>query len=192
MVGKPWTLTSSSSLAVESIWDDDALMVLVFLSQFVPDWSKLLAMSTPWSIEFNKDILLFVHGNFVEVLSNENLDTLLVPVLRNLLGHQMLFQLAFEEVGHERLDIGGVECVILRLELGHLLSKSDCSESWQFTVNNSKELQDSLVVFFVSVDSDKQHLALVLLGIFFQNSNLAFMVISSNRREEEEVGLDLS
>ena len=33
--------------------DDDALMVLVFLSQFVPDWSKLLAMSTPWSIEFN-------------------------------------------------------------------------------------------------------------------------------------------
>ena len=33
--------------------DDDALMVLVFLSQFVPDWSKLLAMTTPWSIEFN-------------------------------------------------------------------------------------------------------------------------------------------
>merc|ERR1711973_496020 len=152
----------------------------------------LLAMSTPWSIEFNKDILLFVHGNFVEVLSNENLDTLLVPVLRNLLGHQMLFQLAFEEIGHERLDIGGVECVILGLELGHLLSKSDCSEGWQFTVNNSEELQDSLVVFFVSVDSDKQHLALVLFGIFFQNSNLAFMVISSNRREEEEVGLDLS
>merc|ERR1719334_2701890 len=71
------------------------------------------------------------------------------------------------------VSIGNGSHIFLGLELGHLLSKSDCSEGWQFTVNNSEELQDSLVVFFVSVDSDKQHLALVLLGIFFQNSNLA-------------------
>merc|ERR1711915_480878 len=172
--------------------DDNALGVLVFFSQFVPDWSKLFAVSTPWSIKFNEDILLGVHRNFVEVLSNEDLDSLLVPILGNLLRHQVLLQLALKEVSNEGLDIVSVELIILWLELGHLFSKSDGSPCGQFTVNNTEELQDSLVVFFVSVDSDEQHLALVCLGIFFQNCNLAVMVISGDGGEEKEVGLDFT
>ena len=82
--------------------------------------------------------------------------------------------------------------VILWLKLGHLLAKSDGSEGGELTVNNSEELQDSLVVFFVSVDSDKQHLALVLLGLVLHDAQFVLVVISLSRGEEEEVGLDLT
>merc|ERR1719392_116936 len=144
--------------------NDDALVILVFLSEFVPNWSQLLAMSAPWSIEFNKDILFCVHGNLVEVLAHQNLDSFLVPILRNLLGHEVLLQVSSQEVGDKLLNVGGIHGVVLGLELCHLLSQLDGSEGGQLTVNNSEELQDSLVVFFVSVGG----------------------------REEEEVRFDLS
>lgn len=50
-------------------------------------------MAAPRCIELDKDVLLGVEGDLLEVLADENLDTLLVPVLGNLLAHQMRLQL---------------------------------------------------------------------------------------------------
>ena len=148
--------------------------------------------NSPRGIKFNKDVLVDIHGDIVEVLADEDLDGLLVPVLGDLLAHQVLLQLALLEVGDKLLNILGSDAVILGLELGHLLSQSDGSEGRQLTVNNSEELQDPLVVFFVSVDSDKQHLALVLLGLLPHDGQLLLVVISLGGGEQEEVRLDLA
>ena len=37
-------------------------------------------LTTPWSIELNKDILGLIIGDVIKVLSNQNLDCFLVPV----------------------------------------------------------------------------------------------------------------
>merc|ERR1719158_2382006 len=152
----------------------------------------MVIKNSPWGIELNKDVLVDIHGDVVEVLADENLDGLLVPVLGDLLAHKVLLQLALLEVGDKLLDILGSDAVILGLELGHLLTQSDGSEGGQFTVNNSEELQDPLVVFFVSVDSDKQHLALVLHGLVFQDGNLCLIIISLSRGKQKEVRFDFS
>merc|ERR1711884_913662 len=153
---------------------------------------KIAIKISPWSIEFNKDVLVDIHGDVVEVLADEDLDGLLVPVLGDLLAHKVLLQLSLLEVGDKLLDILGSDAVILGLELCHLLAKSDGSKGGQLTVNNSEELQDPLVVFFVSVDSDKQHLALILLGLLPHDGQLVLVVISLGGGEQEEVGLDLA
>merc|ERR1719158_2334148 len=152
----------------------------------------MVIKNSPWGIELNKDVLVDIHGDVVEVLADENLDGFLVPVLGDLLAHKVLLQLALLEVSDKLLDILGSDAVILGLELGHLLAQSDGSEGGQLTVNNSEELQDPLVVFFVSVDSDKQHLALILLGLLPHDGQLVLVVISLGGGEQEEVRLDLA
>merc|ERR1719245_1364538 len=120
----------------------------------------LLAVSTPRSIELNEDILLNVHSNLLEVLSNQDLDSLLVPILGDILRHQMLLQFAVHEVSNKLLGI--LKLVVLRLVFGHVLAKLDGSVSWQLRLGDAEELQNSLVVLF-GIDGDEQHLALVIL-----------------------------
>jgi len=47
--------------------------------------------------------------------------------------------------------------------LGHIFFELDEPHAWEFLLLHSKELEDSLVVFLVSVDRDEQHLTLVFL-----------------------------
>ena len=148
--------------------------------------------NSPRGIKFNKDVLLYIHSDIVEVLADKDLDWLLIPVFGDFLAHQVLLQLALLEVGDKLLNIFSSDAVILRLELGHLLTEPDRSECGQLTVNNSEELQDPLVVFFVSVDSDEQHLALVLLGLLPHNVEFFLVVVSLTGGEQEEVGLDFA
>lgn len=66
---------------------------LVLVAELVIDGLEGLAVAAPRCIELDKDVLLGVEGDLLEVLADENLDTLLVPVLGNLLAHQMRLQL---------------------------------------------------------------------------------------------------
>jgi len=50
---------------------------LVFFSEFFPDWGQGFAVSAPWGIEFNENVLGWVHDEFIEVLSNNNLDSII-------------------------------------------------------------------------------------------------------------------
>jgi len=50
--------------------DDEVFVILIGFSEFLPDWSKLLAMSAPWGIVLDKDILGFVKNVFLEFDSN--------------------------------------------------------------------------------------------------------------------------
>merc|ERR1719186_2194843 len=41
--------------------DDDALVVLILLAEFLPDRSEFFAVSAPGSVELNENVLLLVH-----------------------------------------------------------------------------------------------------------------------------------
>merc|ERR1719470_210087 len=164
----------------------------VLLSQLVPGGDQLLAVSTPGGIELNQDILLGVHGNLFEVLPNQNLDRFLVPVLRHLLTHQMWLQSSIQILLHEHSDVLLAQLSGLGLELGHVLFQLDYSHGWELRLVKTKELHDPLVVFFISVDSDKEHLTLVVLGNSLGNVDLSREVLSSSGEEEQQVGLDFS
>eukprot|EP00116_Pleurobrachia_bachei_P016514 sb/3476776/ len=55
-------------------------------------------MSTPRSIKLNKDIFLRVIGDICEVLSDQNLNGLGIPVIRNLLRVKMFLKVSREVV----------------------------------------------------------------------------------------------
>ena len=106
-------------------------MVRVLHPKLVPDRSELLAMSTPRGIELNQHILLSVHGHLVEVLADQNLHTSCVPVLGNLLGHLVLLQLSSKQLGNRVFDVLCLNLIVVRLELGHVLTQLDGPEGGQ-------------------------------------------------------------
>merc|ERR1711994_140927 len=97
-------------------------VVGILLAQLVPDGCELLAMSAPRGIKLDQYVLLGIHGDLVEVLADQNLHASRVPVLGNLLRHQVLLQLSSQDLGNTGLDILGLDLVILRLVLSHVLS----------------------------------------------------------------------
>ena len=78
MVGKDWTLTSST-WKWKCLWkikqkvylvgsgvhlgDDDVLVVGILLSELVPGGGELFAVSAPGGVELNEDVLGVVAGN---------------------------------------------------------------------------------------------------------------------------------
>jgi len=52
--------------------NDNVVVVLVGSTEFFPDWSELLAMSAPWSIVFNENILGWVLNDLFEFSSDNN------------------------------------------------------------------------------------------------------------------------
>jgi len=52
--------------------NDNVLIILVEFTKLIPDWCELLAMSAPWSIVLNENILISILDNFLEILTNND------------------------------------------------------------------------------------------------------------------------
>lgn len=52
--------------------NDNVLIILVEFTKLIPDWGELLAMSAPWSIVLNENILISILDNFLEILTNND------------------------------------------------------------------------------------------------------------------------
>merc|ERR1712107_744567 len=128
MVGKPHLDLLQLVGSAVHLCDHNVGMVGILLAQLVPRWARAAAMSTPRGIKLDQHVLLGIHGDLVEVLANQNLYASRVPVLGNLLRHQVLLQLSSQELGNKGLDILGLDLVVLRLVLSHVLSQLDGSE----------------------------------------------------------------
>ena len=74
---------------------------------------------------------LSAHGHHVEILFDQNLHTSCVPVLWNLLGHLVLLQLSSKQLGNRVFDVLCLNLIVVRLELGHVLTQLDGLEGGQ-------------------------------------------------------------
>jgi hypothetical protein len=52
--------------------NDNVWSILVGFTELIPNWGEFLAVSTPWGIEFNKNILGWVLNDFIEFGSNND------------------------------------------------------------------------------------------------------------------------
>ena len=135
-------------------------------------------------------MLLFVLGNFFEILSDQDLDGLLVPILWNVLGKQVLLELSVQEVLDERSDIGFLHSSVLWPVLGHILLQLDQPHSGDILLLHAEEFQDPLVVFLVGVNGDEQDLALVVLSDLSGHLLLGLVIVRLVAQEQEQVVLD--
>merc|ERR1719244_606629 len=136
--------------------NDNGLMGLVLLPQFVPDRSELLAVAAPGRVELHQDVLARVSGNSVEVLTNQHLDGFLVPVLGHLLGHEVGLQFSFEVGGHEGPDVSVRNLSGFGSVFGHILLQVDDSHRGELSLLHPEELHNPLVILLVSVDCHEQ------------------------------------
>ena len=66
-------------------------------------------LTAPRGVELNEHVLVLVLGNLFEVLADQDLDGLGVPVLGDFLREEMLLELSVQEVGDELADAGLVD-----------------------------------------------------------------------------------
>jgi len=56
--------------------NDNVLVIFVMLGKLIPDWGEFLTVTAPWGIVLNEDILGLIHDDLIEVLSNNNGESL--------------------------------------------------------------------------------------------------------------------
>ena len=83
------------------------------------------SLTAPRGVELDQDVLVGVLGDLLEVLADQDLDGLLVPVLGDLLGEQVLLQGAVQVSLDKGADGGLVDGAGLGLILGHVLFPLD-------------------------------------------------------------------
>merc|ERR1711963_602445 len=136
------------------------LTVLELGAKLVPDGGQLLAVSAPRGIELDENTLGLVESDLIEVLADQDLDRLGIPVLRHILGHQVGLDLAVKEVLDKGLDGLSVKGGRLGLELGHVLRQLDETHSGDLVVLEAEELGDAAVLLIGGVQVDEENLAL--------------------------------
>ena len=90
-------------------------------TEFVPNRRELLAVAAPRRVKLDEHILLIVARDLVEVLADEHLDALFVPIVRNFLGHKMRLEFAVDIILRVLDDVLGRDVAERRLELDHFL-----------------------------------------------------------------------
>lgn len=170
--------------------NDNVGIVLVLLGKLIVDWSQLLAVTAPWSVELNQHRLALVQGNGLEVGGDKNLDGLFIPILGQLLRQQMLLQFAVEELLQEGLNGLGRQIVRVGLVLGHILFQLDETNGGHFLFVHAEEFEDASVVFLIRRDGHEQNIFTVLLGDLLQWINMSLNVSSLLGDEEQQVRFD--
>jgi len=66
------------------------VLTLINETYLVVNWSQLLAVSAPWSIKLDQDVLLCIKDNFIKVGGDEGLDGVLVPIFWQFLAQKVL------------------------------------------------------------------------------------------------------
>jgi len=171
--------------------DDDVSVILVLLTELVPDWGKGFAVSAPWGVELDEDVLGGVEDEVVEVLSDDNLDGV-VGVVWDVFGLEVSGNGAIEDTVDEGLDSGGGDVVGFWGILGHVLLHVDDSHGWAVLISDAEEFHDSLVVLNIAVDKDEEKLALELLGGLGEVGDDGVVVGGGLGGEEEVVLLEVT
>jgi hypothetical protein len=173
-------------------------VVLVEFGELIPDWEKLLAVSTPWGVELNEDILILVKSNLSEVLSNDNLDTCWVLVLWDFLGFEMRLSGSANNTVNPssdglngRVSDWGWESVLLHLVW------LDGHQDWKLVLLDSHEFSELLLDSNGSVRVGEKDLSLVGFSGLSEDLDVVRAIIIFRSEENKGVlllsenGLDL-
>merc|ERR1719186_340500 len=174
--------------------DNDALVLLILLAEFIPDRSEFFAVSAPGSVELHEHVLLLVQGHRGEVLPDQILDAFVSPVLGKILRLSVRSEIAREEFLHELPHVVHLNGAVLRLVLdrvshGHVVRQDDGTERRKLGLLQSEEIQHPLVILDVRIDRHEQQSAFVLLGDLLGHVHPVLVALSGGRHEEKKMRL---
>jgi len=81
-----------------------------------------------------------------------------------------------------------LDLVVIRLEIGHVLTHLDGPEGGQLRLCDTEELEDPLMVVLVGADGDEQHLAHVLLGKALVHGHIFSLRVGQRRSSVQSPG----
>merc|ERR1719186_1172554 len=174
--------------------DNDALVLLILLAEFIPDRSKFFAVSAPGSVELHEHILLLVQGHRGEVLPDQILDAFVSPVLGKILRLPVRSEISCEEFLHELPHVVHLNGAVLRLVLdrvshGHVIRQDDGAERRKLGLLQSEEIQHPLVILHVRIDRHEQQSSFVLLGDLLGHVHPVLVALSGGGHEEKKMRL---
>merc|ERR1719414_583556 len=86
-------------------------------------------MTTPGSVEFDKDMFVDILSHFFKVLADQDLDRLSIPILRDFLRKQVLLQFTIQVGLHESTDIVLIQSSGLGFVFSHVFGQLDNSHA---------------------------------------------------------------
>ncbi|GMR39660.1 hypothetical protein PMAYCL1PPCAC_09855, partial [Pristionchus mayeri] len=173
--------------------DDDLIGGGVLLSQLLPHGGERLAVTAPGSIELDEHALAGVLDDLIEVLADQHLHWLRVPVLGDIGRHQVLLEFAGQETLIEGDDVLGGEVGEVGSEFGEVSLERDDVHGGQLVVLDSEEVDgDARVRRLVSVHEHVQSLSLELLGSLGEGSVEGGERVRGLRGEEHHKLLNFS
>ena len=100
-------------------------------------------LTTPRCIELNKNIFGLVKSDFFEILSDQNLDGLVVPILRDIFGLEERDKLSSLVVVHELPDLVGIHDLFIVGEVFPLIFDLVLKENWKQNLLTSLDMMRS-------------------------------------------------
>jgi len=85
--------------------DGNTLNVLKSGGELSINRGKGLAMAAPGSVVFNKDVVIIIHDDIIEVLTDNDLDVSFIIGFGELFGLEERLELVFNEVRDEALEV---------------------------------------------------------------------------------------
>lgn len=172
--------------------NDEVLLVGECLTELFPDWDKLLAVSAPWGVVLNKNILGWVHDDLFPLFSDEGEDSSGV-VFWDLLRFEVWLDGTRKDIISELTNNGDgqISWLGIALEFLHVLWE-DSSKSWHLFLGDTHELSESLLDSSGNIGIREEHLTLVGSGGFRENSHEGGILIGGAISEQHKGWLLLS
>ena len=139
--------------------------------ELLPWLSELFAVTAPWGIVLDEDILGGILDNLIVFLSDNDLNWLVV-LLWDWLGLEAWGKLSSKDIineGRDGLD-GQVSWLSWALVFLHAVW-NDGSQSWEGFLTNSNELSESLLDSLSDIGVAEEHLSLVSLGSLLESGH---------------------
>jgi len=198
---KSWVTLNVDTFGLVSssikLGNNDVFVVFESFTERFPLWGKLFAMSAPWSIVLNENILGLVHDDLF-ILSTNNDGNWAIIRFWNWFGFEMWFDGTVIDTINEGTN--SVNGVISWFDIGDVflhVSWFDDSESWEVVSGDTHEFSESLLDAGGDISIREKNLTLMGNGSLIEGSLESGISISSSSEENEswvllsEDGLDI-
>jgi len=150
------------------------------------DGGEGLAVTAPGSVVFNQNIIIAVHNDFLEVLSDENLNVFFVGVGGDISGLEEGLKLVVNEIVVESLEVVDGDFVF-KEELKVVLAGLDESESGGLVLGNTDVFSQSGAESVIESSNSQGDLTLQVFSSASEGSFSLFTSFISTSDEEEGV-----
>mmetsp|Transcript_57715 Transcript_57715/g.80097 ORF Transcript_57715/g.80097 Transcript_57715/m.80097 type:complete len:456 (+) Transcript_57715:240-1607(+) len=166
--------------------NDDRVDTAEGLCNFTVDWSQLLTVATPWCVEFNQNILCSIHGNCLEVVTDEDSNSVrVIGVLWDWLRSDDRCELTSLELGQPSLDSSSSK--FIRLREWEVVSTIILSgEGWELVTREGHLLGHLLVLD--TREPDEREVLLEFWGDFLElgDGTISGFLLSWINKEPED------